>query len=91
MSKPVFTRAEREREGLRPFAHPLNPGRSEMRGISLSEHAGLARVAERHRHEVAEFPREGKLMVRTGFEARLYDLASAQPMRAAVGDEPKKP
>ena len=43
--KPVFTAEDRRRKGLETFAHPLNPERSQMRGISLSQQAGLARVA----------------------------------------------
>ena len=41
---PVFTAEEREKKGLETFSHPLNPGRSEMRTISLSDAVGLQRI-----------------------------------------------
>jgi uncharacterized cupin superfamily protein len=42
---PIFTAEQREKKGLETFSHPLNPGRSEMRGVSLSEAVGLQRIA----------------------------------------------
>jgi uncharacterized cupin superfamily protein len=41
---PIFTAAEREKQGMEKFSHPLNPERSQMRGVSLSEHVGMERT-----------------------------------------------
>ena len=42
--EPVFTAVDRAKKGLEEFSHPLNPERSKMKGVSLSEAAGLERI-----------------------------------------------
>lgn len=42
--KSVFTAEERRQKGLESFVHPLNPERSQMRGLSLSEQVGMTRM-----------------------------------------------
>jgi len=42
--EPIVRAVDREKKGLESFSHPLNPERSQMRGFSLSEQAGLTRV-----------------------------------------------
>ena len=42
--EPVFTASDRAKKGLEEFSHPLNPERSKMKGVSLSEAVGLERI-----------------------------------------------